>query len=218
MVSFNPKDPEHQQSAFIKEPGRYVFAVVAIKRFTTGRGDESIITMCECVLGPHTKNTIRRLFMMEGKGTRWFADLLNASGCTYLNDTMDDAELSAAIGRRPFAADCAKGDPHPTKTDRRTGEPVRYMEIMEVFPTDNREHAELQRNGFVFGVPKGSSIVVEEFEQDHDRQDRPRPASGYEGGGNNDGQRQAGRWGDGPPNDHPSGLDIPPPADDEIPF
>ncbi len=215
MGSFDPQDPEHQKSAFIKEPGRYVFAVMAIQRKITRNKDESIWTICECLLGPQVGSKIRRLFMMEGKGTRWFADLLNASGCTYLNDTMDDAELSAAIGRRPFAADCAKGDPHPTKTDRRTGEPVRYMEIMEVFPTDNREQEDLQRNGFVFGIPKGSSIVVEEFEQDRDRQEKPRPASGY---GGNYGQRQGGRWDDGPPSDHPSGRETPPPADDDIPF
>jgi hypothetical protein len=159
---------------------------------------------------------------MEGKGTRWFADLLNSVKCRGLQDTMDDVELSAAIGRRPFAADCGKGDPHPDKVDRRTGEPLRYMEIMEVFPVDNREEAELQRNGYAYGIPSGSSIVVDEFENERERQQKSQPASGYGGGygqGNDSGgPRQAGGWDDGPPDGHPSGRETPPPEEDNIPF
>lgn len=207
MPSFNPKDPEHQQSQFIKEPGRYVFMITKYERKRTQKGDAAIICECEVLLGQCRDQTIRRMFLMEGRGTRWFADLLNAIDVTELNDYMDDVELSLAIGRRPFAASVDRGDPHPTKKDRE-GNPLRYMEIQEVFPINQQEQRELQRNNFVPRI-KAGTVIAGELESKKKRNDTPpeddtpHPADRDDDGG---GMRQAGEY---VPSD---------PGDDDIPF
>lgn len=206
MPSFNPKDPEHQSLAFIKDPGRYVFMITKYQRKETRNGDQAIITECEVLLGPASGLTIRRLFMMEGKGTRWFADLLNSVEVVELRDYMDDVELSLAIGRRPFAARVDRGDPHPTKKDKE-GKPLRYMEIQDVFPITGEEARELQRNNFMARIQAGTSIAGEleskkKQSSDPRDDDSPHPADRDDGGG----MRQASDY---IPSD---------PGDDDIPF
>jgi hypothetical protein len=207
MPSFNPKAEEHQGSKFIKDPGRYVFMITKYERKQTKKGDEAIVAECEVLLGECREQTIRRMFLMEGKGTRWFADLLNALDVVELRDYMDDVELSLALGRRAFAAQVERGDPHPTKKDRE-GKPLRYMEIQEVFPINQQEVRDLQRQNFLPGIQAGTTINGElesrkKRNSEPPDDDTPHPADRDDEGG---GMRQAGDY---VPSD---------PGDDDIPF
>lgn len=210
--SFDPKDPKHQQGNFIQEPGRYVVEIVAFHRWQTRKSEQAFVAHCKVLLGPKTGAELTRMFMLEGRGTGWTADLFNAVGCNSIQDVMNDVEMSLALGHRPFAAQCDWGDPVPGKTRKGTNEPMRYMELHNALPIDNAEQSELQRNNYRPGIQPGTSILVDPPEKKSQstnagpRDDVPHPAdmADQEQQG---GPQQGGGWG-GPP----------PPDDDDIPF
>ena len=194
MTGFNPKDPEHQTGNYIQDPGRYVVNVESFHRHRTKKDQQAIVCRCVVLIGPKTGAELSRMFMLEGGGTRWTADLFNAVGCDNITDIMNDVEMSMGLGRRPFAAQCDWGDEVPGKT-RQDGSPMRYMEIKESFPIDTNEQMELQRINYIAGMQPGTTIVTEKRQRDDGpRDDVPHPADMAD-----DGPQQGGDW--GPPGD-----------------
>lgn len=200
---FDPKDPEHQKGNFIDKPGRYVCHIETFHRHETRKGQQAIVAHCKVLLGDRKDAEINRMFMLEGGGTRWTADLFNAIGSDGVNDVMDDVEMSLQLGRRPFAAQCDWGNPVQGKTRKGSNEPLRYMEIQEIFPIDNNEQMALQNVSYYPGIQAGTSIVTEKVKKESagPQDDVPHPAD------RDDGPSQAGSWGSSPP-----------PRDDDIPF
>ena len=223
MTGFNANDEEHQTRKYLDKEGRYVLHVIEIKRHQTRNDNAALWLRCEIILGDFAGQTFRRLVMIEGKGTSWTADLLKAVGTTNIRDIFDDDEWSRALGRRAFAANIARGEPHPTKLDRKTGQPIRYMELQDFFPISSEEQALLHRDHYQPGV--NASVFVEEFSDQADRDKRKSSGGGggysNNSGGGGWGNSGGGGWGNqdsGPPPGHPAHPDAPSSADDDIPF
>ncbi len=170
-TSFNPKDEDHNPPRFVDRPGRYVVQIVDGFPYSTERGQAAVVCALEVLMGESKDRRVSRLFMLEGGGTRWFADLLRAVRCEIITDLDDKTEVSRAIGFKPFAVMCRFGrvvkDPDGQPRLGPDNEPRRYMEVAEIYPINTSERKVLVENGY---HAQSIDAVIRERNKDADGQ------------------------------------------------
>ena len=151
MTAFDATAPEHNPPQTVQTPGRHVVDAVEAFRLPT-KGGASIVVRTEVLLGDCKGQRVGRLCMIEGNGTRWFANLLKSTGQTKLQDINSDAEVSKALTSRPFAVSCAWGRTVKDKNGETQlgpdNKPIRYMEIRDFYPISEKERAALRADGY----------------------------------------------------------------------
>ena len=146
-TAFDATAPENNPAQNIDKPGRHVVEAVEAFRLNT-KGGDAIVVRAESLLGECKGKRVSRLLMIEGKGTRWLANLLQAVNNPQIEDIQSDAEVSKALTRAPFAVTCAWGrvvvdDNKEPRLDEHNNK-IRYMEVREIYPITQRERETLQ--------------------------------------------------------------------------
>ena len=179
MTAFDATAEEHNPPQIVRAPGRHVVEVVEAFRLVT-KGGQSIVIRTQVLIGECEGERVGRLCMIDGKGTRWFANLLKSLGRERLADIGSDAEVSKALTSRPFAVTCAWGrvirdDNGETKMGD-DNKPARYMEIRDFYPINDKERATLMSRGYVpservdvfVEPPSSKGSAADDYEPDND--------------------------------------------------
>lgn len=138
MTAFDANSQENNPSQPIARSGRHIVRVTSAYRMrSAAKKDAAIVVSMEGCVGEETGRTINRMFMCEGAGIRWFANLLRALHTPKLEDIFSDAELSTALTRMPIVVACAWGK---TRVDDSNNalldefdKPLRYLEVRDVY-------------------------------------------------------------------------------------